>query len=99
MGNELLLQRVLTTFVAAYETDLDNLKANKSSDIDAIRRAAHKMKGSAGNASATLLHQLAAELESCAETGDPASISNLIEDMATEFDSFMRASQMVEAQS
>lgn len=56
-----------------------------SADAEALRRAAHSFKGSAGNMGATGLQALCQELEQCGTCGQLAGCGDLYRELHDEF--------------
>ena len=65
--------------LAAIATAVDN------ADADALRHAAHSVKGSAGNMGALALQSLCQQLEQCGASGELAGCSDLYRDLHDEF--------------
>ena len=89
MGNAQLAERVVTTFRSSFEQDFENLERFVSHfDMEGVRKTAHKMKGSAGNAAAPTLRAAAAKLEKAASEGKFNRLRKLIESMRDEYRNF-----------
>lgn len=73
---------LMDTFLTDSVRQFDELeKALQGSDMDALRRTAHSLKGSCGNVGATSLQEACAKLENCARHGEqdelPALVTNV----------------------
>ena len=70
-GDEELILEVIAIFLKEYPAPVDRVRvAIDERDADALRFAAHSLRGTAGNLSATPLERAARELEQMAESGN-----------------------------
>ena len=89
MGNESLVERVLTTFTVTFENDLKKIDMEfADGDVESFAKTAHKMKGSAGNAGAMTLSEIAKSLETFARQDELGELPDLIAELHSEFETF-----------
>jgi HPt (histidine-containing phosphotransfer) domain-containing protein len=86
LGNdEVLIADLLDLFVEDYPAQLGTIEAAIAARrLDAIRRDAHALKGSAGNLSASGVIEAAAALERMAERGDVEDLERQFARLVTE---------------
>ena len=83
---EEIVEPALEVFVEESQRLVSTLEeAHSAGDADTLRRAAHTLKGSAGNVHAGELARRAGTLEAAAERGDLAGAKALIESAAAEY--------------
>jgi CheY-like chemotaxis protein len=79
LGSTDFLKGLLKRCESAWAKDISALTdAIRSKDPAAVSRAAHALKGSAANLSATTVQKLAGEIESLARAGDLATAQNAV---------------------
>ena len=79
-GIEDIIEPMLDLFVTEAAKGMDLLAAAMSAgDLDALGRAAHSLKSSAGNVRAKALAGVLQELETAASQGDAAAAARLLE--------------------
>jgi HPt (histidine-containing phosphotransfer) domain-containing protein len=79
-GDRLLAREMSRAFVSDAPRLLGELKAAvQSADLDAMRRAAHALKGAAGNFAAAETVALASKLEQTARDGDLTTALALVD--------------------
>jgi len=64
--------------------------AIRSGDLDAVNRAAHSLKSSAGNVRAKTLAELLQQLENAAKGQDAAQVASLFESVRGAYDAALR---------
>jgi len=76
---------LMDTFLHDSVRQFDELeKALQGSDMDALRRNAHSLKGSCGNLGATSLQEACAKLENCARHGEQGNLPELITNVSSQ---------------
>jgi HPt (histidine-containing phosphotransfer) domain-containing protein len=86
-GEPDVLTEVLQMFLSEVPPRLERLRnAWAAGDIQGVYRAAHSLKGSAGNIGAQRLYDVAAQLDELGRAGDAAGIAPLMDALRTEFD-------------
>ncbi|MGE0160557.1 MAG: Hpt domain-containing protein [Gemmatimonadales bacterium] len=84
-GIEEIIEPMLDLFVTEAAKGMDQLAAAMSDgDLDALGRAAHSLKSSAGNVRANALASLLQELETAAAEGDRATATRLLGEVQAE---------------
>lgn len=84
MGDEFAL--LVSTFATDSAQRVEAVRAAAADgDAEALRRAAHSFKGSAGNMGAARLAELCRVVEEAARDGDLATASGAIDELAAEF--------------
>jgi len=74
-GDDILIAELIGLFVEDYPAQLSAIEASIAARrLDAVRRDAHALKGSASNLSASGVIQAASELERMAERGEAAGL-------------------------
>lgn len=76
---------LMDTFLTDSARQFDELeKAFQCSDMEALHRTAHGLKGSCGNVGATLLQEACAKLENCARHGEQNELSALVANVSNQ---------------
>ncbi|EEF27330.1 conserved hypothetical protein [Ricinus communis] len=84
MGNEFAL--LVQTFIRDSAQRIEAIRSAVTGvDADALRRAAHSFKGSAGNMGAPRLAELCRSLEELGRVGDATSAFPLIDELVIEY--------------
>jgi len=79
-GDEALLKQIAELFVADWPDSLAHLHAAiAAADAEALRRAAHSVKGSVSNFGAERAVQAAKDLEMAGKSGDLTQVASLAE--------------------
>ena len=86
LGGDSLIQKLVTVF-GEYTRDRvqDAVTAGQSGDLDAVARAAHSVRSSAGNVGALRLLEAATALEHTARAGQTTPIPALVSELHTAF--------------
>ena len=86
LGGDSLIRKLVAIF-GEYARDRvrDAVTAGQSGDLDALARAAHAVRSSAGNVGAVRLLAVATALETTARAGRIAPIPALVSDLHTAF--------------
>lgn len=86
LGGDSLIRKLVAVF-GEYARDRvqDAVTAGKSGDLDAVARAAHAVRSSAGNVGALRLLEVSTALEQTALAGQSAPIPALVSDLHTAF--------------
>lgn len=86
LGGESLVRKLVNVF-GEYATDRvrDAVSAGQAGDLDALARAAHALRSSAGNVGAVRLMAIATQLEHEARAGRPDAVPGLVSDLHTAF--------------
>ncbi len=96
-GSEILLGRVLSTFVRTSSTMLADLREELAGgDGEAALRRAHTLKGVAGNLSAKSLQSAAWDLEQALRNGQETSLEPLLAELDRQFSSVMAFARRAE---
>ena len=86
-GEPDVLTEVLQMFLAEFPPRMNRLRiAWASQNIEEMYRAAHSLKGSAGNIGAERLMKVCSQLDEMGRSGDLANASPLVDALASEFD-------------
>jgi HPt (histidine-containing phosphotransfer) domain-containing protein len=86
-GEPDVLTEVLQMFLSEVPPRIDRLRnAWNAGDIQGMYRAAHSLKGSAGNIGAKRLYDVARQLDDLGRAGDVASSAPLMDELRIEFD-------------
>jgi len=86
-GEPDVLREVLTLFLAEVPPRLDRVRnAWTAGDIEGIHRAAHSLKGSAGNIGATALFAVCKELDEKSRSGDVGALGPLVDALGVEYE-------------
>ncbi len=86
-GDNELRAELAALFIEDGKTRVAKLReAIRDGDIDSLRRAAHTIKGAAGNVGAMRLHHTSALIEVAAQGGDTSPCAALVEQLASELD-------------
>ncbi len=87
MGDDALCGEVIATFLQDMQRVMGELKdAPAAGDMEAVRRQAHTIKGSAANVCAMALSEAAFELEKAAEVGNPDQVAHLLGYLREQFE-------------
>jgi HPt (histidine-containing phosphotransfer) domain-containing protein len=85
-GEPDVLTEILQMFLQEVPVRIDRLRnAWTAGNIEEMRRAAHSLKGSAGNIGAHALHAVCTELDDKGRSGDVAPIPGLVDALGIEF--------------
>ena len=85
-GEPDVLSEVLGIFLREVPTRIERLRTSfAGGNIQEVQRAAHSLKGSAGNIGAERLQEAARQVDEKARTGDGSGLQPLIDTMVTEF--------------
>jgi HPt (histidine-containing phosphotransfer) domain-containing protein len=91
-GDRQLLRELITIFRADAPTLMARvMKAASQLDMEALRRAAHALKGSLGTIDAMRAYQVARRLEHAAAEGDIAGAAALVDRLADELSQLRKA--------
>lgn len=89
-GIEEIVEPTLQLFVEESAGLIDSLEVSlATSNVESLRMAAHKLKGSSGNVHARHLAELAEGLEHIARAGDLSSAARLVAQARREYASVM----------
>ena len=92
MGNIEIATRVLEVFSHDFGQAMEKLEAYvPAADFESTRSTAHRLKGSSGNAAATQLQTLAAELEQAAEDANRAATQSSFRQLQAAWEDFQLA--------
>ncbi|MBN1911087.1 MAG: Hpt domain-containing protein [Pirellulales bacterium] len=92
LGNIEFAQRILSRFRERCAEDLASLEqAAQAGDADTAATLAHRIKGSAGNASALSMQAVAAAIEQAARQGTLGSVQDDLRTLRHEWDQFLSA--------
>lgn len=87
LGGNGLVRQLVAVFLEHAPTRVSAARAAQASgDLPALARAAHALRGSAGNVGATTLAHAARRLEEAAERADSAATPDLVADLAAAFE-------------
>jgi HPt (histidine-containing phosphotransfer) domain-containing protein len=87
LGGRELVRRMIDLFLDNASKRIEAaLEGESAGDIDAIGRAAHSLKSSAGNVGAGVLEKLACRIERLAAEKQSATISALLRDLEKAFE-------------
>lgn len=85
-GEPDVLNEVLRIFLQETRPRIERLSTFLAAgNIQEVQRAAHSLKGSAGNIGARQLFDVCRRLDAHARTGDPSGLAPLVETLAAEF--------------
>jgi HPt (histidine-containing phosphotransfer) domain-containing protein len=85
-GEPDVLEEILRMFLTEVPPRLDRLRnAWAAGNIEGVRRAAHSLKGSAGNIGANRLYAVCRQLDDQGKTGDLSAATELIDALGVEF--------------
>ncbi len=85
-GEPDVLAEVLRLFLDEVPPRMARLRnAWESGDIEEMHRAAHSLKGSAGNIGAKRLYEVCSKLDALGKAGDLASAAPLVDALGVEF--------------
>jgi HPt (histidine-containing phosphotransfer) domain-containing protein len=86
-GEPDVLAQVLSLFLEEAPRRIDRIRgALQARDASEMHRAAHSMKGSAGNIGATGLFAICREVDDRARVGDLSGAGQLLDDLAREYE-------------
>ena len=86
-GEPDVLNEVLAMFLKEVPPRIERLRTFwAAGNILEMQRAAHSLKGSAGNIGADALHQICRQLDDKGRSGDLSGLEPLIDALAVEFD-------------
>jgi HPt (histidine-containing phosphotransfer) domain-containing protein len=86
-GEPDVLAEVLQMFLQEVPPRIERLRnAWTTGDIQGLHRAAHSLKGSAGNIGAQRLLAVCRQLDNRTESADPTATAGLVSALAVEFD-------------
>jgi HPt (histidine-containing phosphotransfer) domain-containing protein len=85
-GEPDVLKEVLSIFLQEVPPRIDRLRTFwAAGNIKELQRAAHSLKGSAGNIGARDLHDISRQIDDQARTGDLSGLAPLVDALAAEF--------------
>ena len=85
-GEPDVLSEVLRLFLDEGPRRIDRLRAAwAAGDLTGVQRAAHSLKGSAGNIGAHAMHEVCKQLDERGRAGDLAGAGHLVAALAVEF--------------
>ena len=85
-GEPDVLKEVLTLFLSEFPPRLEKLRnAQAAGNIQEVQRAAHSMKGSAGNIGARALFDACKEIEEASKAGEVSRVNGQLDALAAEF--------------
>ena len=85
-GEPDVLAEVLNLFLVEVPPRMDRLRnAWASGNIEEVHRAAHSLKGSAGNIGARRLSEVCRQLDAKGKSGDLAGLAPLVDALGVEF--------------
>jgi len=85
-GEPDVLAEVLQLFLNEVPPRIDRLRnAWTSGNIEEMHRAAHSLKGSAGNIGAKRLYDVCSRLDALGKAGDLATVATLVDALGEEF--------------
>ncbi|HEX8029997.1 MAG TPA: Hpt domain-containing protein [Vicinamibacterales bacterium] len=85
-GEPDVLNEVLTIFLQEVPPRIERLRTSwASGNIQEMQRAAHSLKGSAGNIGAQALHELCRQIDDKGRSGDLSGLPGLIDTLTAEF--------------
>jgi HPt (histidine-containing phosphotransfer) domain-containing protein len=85
-GEPDVLKEILQMFLQEVPPRIERLRnAWSAGNIEEMRRAAHSLKGSAGNIGAQALHAVCTELDAKGRTGELADTGVLVDALGVEF--------------
>ena len=86
-GEPDVLTEVLTLFLDEVPLRVERLRnAWAAGNIEEVRRAAHSLKGSAGNIGARRLHAICSQLDEVGRSRELDGAAALVDELAAEFD-------------
>lgn len=85
-GEPDVLNEVLTIFLQEVPPRIERLRTFwAAGNIVEMQRAAHSLKGSAGNIGARALHELSRQIDDKGRSGDLSGLAPLVDALAVEF--------------
>ena len=85
-GEPDVLGEVLTIFLQEVPPRIDRLRTFLAAgNIQEVQRAAHSLKGSAGNIGAHRLHEVCRQIDEKGRSGDLSGLAVLVDTLAEEF--------------
>ena len=85
-GEADVLTEVLTIFLQEVPPRIDRLRTSwADGNIQEVQRAAHSLKGSAGNIGARALYEISRQIDEKGRTGDLSGLAPLIDALTAEF--------------
>jgi HPt (histidine-containing phosphotransfer) domain-containing protein len=85
-GEPDVLDEVLKIFLQEAPLRIERLRTFLAAgNIQEVQRAAHSLKGSAGNIGASRLHELCRQVDEKGRAGELAGLTPLVDNLATEF--------------
>ena len=98
-GEPDVLTEVLNLFLTEVPPRLTRLRnAWAAGNIEEVHRAAHSIKGSAGNIGARRLYDVSAQLDEKTKSGDLAGAAPLVDALGVEFDKVEAAIRLLLAE-
>ena len=95
VGNAVIMTKVMASFLETFRGDYEQLRLLYAAlDFDSLRRTAHRMRGASGNVAAPRLHQLTADIESAAASGNFSQVASgliALGEAWSDFETEMRA--------
>lgn len=99
LGNMELVKRVLTKFQTSGTSDLQQIQAALArSDFDTIAQISHRLKGAAGNVSASRLRLLATYIEQSAREKSFSEIGEVFTQLCSEWELFLQFASEITSQ-
>lgn len=90
-GDEEILQEVILLFLADTPKLIDTIQAAlRTGDAEALRRAAHTLKGSSGNVGALTLQEAATRIDYAGKNGDLETARSLIQLLPNELEKLQK---------
>ena len=84
VGGEDLVQRLIALFFENAPTRLNDARVGvRCGDLEAVKRAVHSLKSTAGQLGAVSLQIIAGDIEQFAENDDAAAVSERFRDLAS----------------
>lgn len=85
-GEPDVLNEVLTIFLQEVPPRIERLRTSwAGGNIQEMQRAAHSLKGSAGNIGAEALHEVCRQIDDKGRSGDLSGLPGLVETLIAEF--------------
>ncbi|HEX9745161.1 MAG TPA: Hpt domain-containing protein [bacterium] len=89
-GDVEFLRELIDLFIETSEGNIDELtRSLDHGDTDTSRRAAHTLKGAAGNVSASKVREIAAKIEEAISNGDMDIAESMVDPLKSEFDNLV----------
>ncbi len=86
LGGESLLRQMINLFLDNVPQRIENIRVGiRENNLQAVGRAAHSLKSTAGNVGAIKLQALAQEIERCAECQDNCRVATMLDILQAAF--------------